>query len=677
MAMRIHVVGVRNTTEQAVRDALVASVGEDARAVEIRQRGGWHWFSASAWGVSGSALDEAMAGLSGPYMRCTTEDGDRWYMLLQMKGHQPYLLCHQFADFDVEAAEAEEGIGFLDGIELEDELAFLRDEEYEAVLEDDGYDAVEELLDEYEAMGCPIPAHLASSLEGLERRAAVRELHGGLAEMTVEALTCFGIPHAPDDVLAILSGSTMSEGELESDLGDLPRFLCALGFGEVFEKALEQQLGQPDLDGDEACGDNYGPRPPDTGEIDGMLGAVGDAEAVDIDGGPVALPVDRVLDIQLLSLLRGFLPNTLLRLTYPDGHSPDVAWSAMAYTPVRVEGATVWVSLDALGTDEGDGARLNAALQNAPDGAELEMLIAHTLSVDSGRQEPHAFTGTVRGGVWEIGRAWPPASAEAIRGALELYEEMDAETGFEARDVAEAEAIIAAAGQLPLFGARPPRRDGLRVHGPDYDTMSLASLFFRHRWGDVWDCSAARAREQESRASFEMLKQAQAAPRTDEVVLDGATGAFYAADMAAFDEVHEGALAAADAGMAALGYQPLGDLVAAALSSAVVRGYGKADGNAWGAHMQIGEGVTYNEFYTQFGDGTSLTTTSNFYARNIPAEGIYMRSYEGFGVEALHEKHLDGISRFDEHKGTMPTAAEPTLQAFAAAVDEFLARRLR
>jgi hypothetical protein len=298
------------------------------------------------------------------------------------------------------------------------------------------------------------------------------------------------------------------------------------------------------------------------------------------------------------------------------------------------------------------------------------------LFLDSQQQEPHLFAGTLRGGVWEISRAWPPADAEAIRGALELCVEMDAEAGFEARDVAEAEAIIAAAGQLPLFGARPPQRDGLRVFGPDYDTTSLASLFFRHRWGDVWDCSAVMAREQQMRGKVETLFEAQAAPHSDEIVLDGATGALYAADMKTFEELDDGALAAADAGMLALGYQPLGDVVAAVVSAGVLRGYGKADGNAWGAHMQTGEGVAYNEFYTRFEDGTSLTTTSNSYARSIPSDGIYMRNYEGLGVEGLHEKHLDGIRRFNEHKNTVPEAAEPTLRAFAAAVDEFLARRL-
>ena len=209
----------------------------------------------------------------------------------------------------------------------------------------------------------------------------------------------------------------------------------------------------------------------------------------------------------------------------------------------------------------------------------------------------------------------------------------------------------------------------------DWRQRFLALLFFRRRFADTWDVAPGQAEDDEQYRGAYELEQAMTAPHSDEVILGGEQATYFRADIRELERLYEKALRTADRDMAALGFEPLGDLLCGRVKGVIIRGYGAPDSCIYGVHMQSIDGQAYSEFFSHFEDDTFLTTTNNYSAEIIPKQGIYARVYDDFDAAPLHEKHLDGIERFREHRGAEPRPFEPTLEALAQAIDDFLQRR--
>jgi len=162
-------------------------------------------------------------------------------------------------------------------------------------------------------------------------------------------------------------------------------------------------------------------------------------------------------------------------------------------------------------------------------------------------------------------------------------------------------------------------------------------------------------------------------PHEDTILLEGKEARFFNADIKIMPGFNLKALTEADLGMQELGLSILGDMVCSAAPNMIVRGYGMADGNTLGYHIQQIDGEPYSEFFSLFDNGASLTTTTQP-GESYPDRKIFRQVYAGMDPNPLYERHNDGVTEFGGEHGARVRRIEPTLQWAAEMIDDFLVR---
>lgn len=464
MPRLVHVAGVRNATEKDLRTALAQVPNAITEGTDVYFDGGWRWVIVRERDVPGVDVDAALQALRGPFLRITPQDGERWFLTLGAHGEEPYRLCHEFSD-----------LYFLDGLG-EDDDSGTSGELTEQLFQD--------MLNGYAQMGCPIAEEIVDGLRELPWSAMQQELRYRFGLATSRALQRLGVPHESLDIIDIITGAEGTWEELNTPLGNLPRFLVALGFGHVFEMTLAAQIEDgdmpPELEDDYSADD----------QIDAILDVTREIVALPVLDGPVRLPLRRLGDLEGIGSLRNFWTYPLLRITYPEGQTPPQEWITVTDPSVRVEGQDVLVVLElALGAPK-DILTVLALVEAIPEGSRFELRVSHYTPIEGEPAEPHAFSGLVGDGVILIEKAWPHASAIALADAFRILEEIETQDGFEARDEAEIDAVLDLARNSFEFGPNHlPQRDGLRLIPVTRADEELGKLFFQHRWNDVWECA--------------------------------------------------------------------------------------------------------------------------------------------------------------------------------------------
>jgi len=256
MAVRLHVVGARGVAREAFASAF-AGLG----AAHVRCANGWTWFEASVWSVEAEHLDRGCDALRAPCVRVTSEDACRWYLHVRWPGAAPELFCHPFtyaartpgcaAEHEPVPSKAKRAQWLRAICPATTHPARPADRSHEAVAR------VEKLRREMSRVGrflleqnvffkSPAPRDVAERLLGLAYEQAMREYFLWQANAMSDCLARAGIPHDRERVVSTLTGASVSNGESESDLGNMPRFLADIGFGREFEEWVEKASGGPE-----------------------------------------------------------------------------------------------------------------------------------------------------------------------------------------------------------------------------------------------------------------------------------------------------------------------------------------------------------------------------------------------------------------------------------------------
>ncbi len=693
MAHRIHVVALRNTTVDAVRDAL-APWGR----IEVKTANGWCWFSAPVWHVGADQILDKLQDFDGPLLLVTTEDACRWYLQLRKKGGASYVAVHEFPPCgqDDGALDWDD----LDDFEEEDEgkacevltlgmppipasdlpaLAF-RDAFFEPYL-DDGEEDIEagreydesplgQLREAYASLGLPLPETIIARLRELpeeEVGEAFRVLH---AEDIQQALEHFAIPHDRRTVLDILRGKTVTPVEMDWDIGNLPRFLAALGLGPHFEKMVadaEREARQlAELESEDFA----------RSVVEAMRGVV----FVSLAGGAVAIPIT---DAPLL-FRAGYYTNVDMEGAFEARLPGRASFTPSERVPnyLSIAEADGKVLIGVSNSDvflvEASSAKLGGMLGALPGGTEL---ILHMASKTVPCQQ---FRGFIRDGQWWVESSVPPLPAESLPRAMDVFRAARSKVPLMAASDGEARVILAAAKTDVMLCDAPPTREGLALVADRPYQDDLAALFFQHRFGDLWDCSAQVA---EDRRRFDVWRQfekemaeAEQLPVKDRVILEGRASRFLEADMkaAARDkELAEGIrkLPVVLKALSALGFEHLGDLVCEKVGKCVICAFANPGEPAFAAHYVVPFGVTWEDCFTPFDDGTSLTTATGMLEGSIARLRILQHPCESGSPEELLAAHRTGMDILRKH-GIEKVRIQPTLEGFARAMDEYLVKRL-
>ncbi|MBI3928053.1 MAG: hypothetical protein HY319_21095 [Armatimonadetes bacterium] len=402
-------------------------------------------------------------------------------------------------------------------------------------------------------------------------------------------------------------------------------------------------------------------------------------QTLPVEGGAVEIPVDHLHRVYLLMWLADDGADPAVALSPPP---EGVDWERIE-AEVEPEGDLLHVGFPETGA-RWEGLRnaddLAVLLGSLPDGTRLELLTGSSEAHGCGR-----FEGAVQAGRWRIASTYPAMPRSTLESALELSRQVYEEDHLVADSEPEAEEAVAAANQ-EWSGIFQFSRDGLRMMaqgGADRNQLALlAAAVLRRRYADIWKVPEEDEDDTDPFASMasaisqaaQRIARSQAPPmELGERVLEGKAATFSTARMLDLAHVIPEDLEILDQEMARLGLRPLGELTTNKTPGTVFRGYG-GDGTPWyGAAQAQARGSFHVDFYTRFGKGASLTTSTAPGHADLEQQKVFRRNHPDLELEQVLEEHRREIERLRGAQAN-PVPAEPDLESLARAMDEFMAR---
>lgn len=694
MAVRLHATAVRDCPVDEVRATFREILGPGFDAVEVREHGGWAWFTTSVWGVAGDALNKGLCRLARPALQFTTADADRWYLTVHGGPDGPRSFLHQFWHFRGELdpardAEMAENARREEPEPIDPALEFLEDEPKAPARPRSPFD---EVADEMAGCGGPIPEALVEEWRDLPYSQAMARFRAWYADALPRALADAGIPVDQAAVRRVLLWEGVTERERDNDVGNLHRLLAALGLGGEWAEyvaGIDAQVAAGNASGYEPqaeCPIADGPPPePPPDHAAAVLELVSDRPLTPVEGGPVPLEPRRLARLgfpsEACSTEASPMMAVLVRL--PDDparrplKAPRAAAEEIRLTPLP-DGFRLglrnrkWCVPGDL--KEQVGARATRLLFRPPDGTEIEADFA----VPDEPATYQRYRGTVREGALWIERTHPPLTHQALADALEIAAH-ESRTRITCRDEAEAIALEAAALRDSYLHDMDVKRRGATVR-VEFDVGNLAKLLLRHRQPSAWDFGpvlAHEAKEYEERIaqarefrrmSVEAARR-RAAPHDPEFLYVGRHTRYWRSDFLQLEPLDQEPRQRFDEAMAALGFTHVGDLVAKKQRDIVLRVFLSDDRLCYGVLMAKRTMYLGQEIVSRLADGSGLTTTTNATVDSHPEAGIYYRVLPGLDAAALHEKHREGLGRFRARKGLEAVPLAETLAGVAGEIE--------
>ncbi len=596
------------------------------------------------------------------------------------------------------------------------ELEFLWDAEEEARLKA-LYAAEEEAsvpgLDAYTDYGVSLPAPVIEAMKQDPHRGWYIAFLAHASQI-VEALENYGFDVDPVALRELLTVGPLTSVEQDADVGNMPRFLHTLGIVGVFQDAQDDEEPVADVvpeEKPETEDVDWSAHPP--GEILEKFDAVlAGCPLTEITGGPIE--VQQAPLLHLLSHLLDEDPAMFVQLEFADeAAQPGRQWAEVDALEARQQGCTWQLGFETpcwwygvFELMELQSHILAMSLPKLPEGTRVEI----ALLVAGLSEQCHRYAGTYCNQRLQLHRAYPSQSADVLNDALALVEQV---IGFKAIALASEEEASAVRRSYQRSQGEPPKiRNGkILPEVGERDDVVRTLLFDRFENRGPWDIAAARLRVEEEWQAYEQLcqpaeqeddedsadpeeqseelanfnamlqkmtaaaeelQQAKIVPHSEEVIYAGRTGRFLRASMADLPHISPQSLEEHTATLESLGFRSIGDFVgdvdqrqeitrcyAGHPQAVSLLGHRNANNQlGWAADSHGMVSVDFSngsiEFHTHFEDGSVLVTTSLDATRSKPEADIYLRCYEDLPVTGLWEKHLDGIARFQSHRGTIP-----------------------
>ena len=264
MAYRIHIAGAFGASQQALQGAM-SNLQSDPTPIDFQQDDQWLWSSFSVWHVKSSHIADCLQTLDEPSVLLTSEDGMRWYLSIFQGGKQHVRLCHEFGllgtgndEWEEETDEDEQcAAGICQFDDDFEQLAFLWDEdeaarvaaEEQAEIAD--YVAGKEIVSEQEEFGCTLPSDLVQQLTNETDGKRACQIFLSWQHQTIhDLLTELSVTFDREALAGCFDPQLFTELEADSDLGNMPRLVRALGMSSAFsnESEASSQAGPDQAD---------------------------------------------------------------------------------------------------------------------------------------------------------------------------------------------------------------------------------------------------------------------------------------------------------------------------------------------------------------------------------------------------------------------------------------------
>lgn len=285
----------------------------------------------------------------------------------------------------------------------------------------------------------------------------------------------------------ILSGRAVTNAESDSDLGDLPRLLHALGAGNIVDIPQDpplrrQRRNQP------------------TRTLTLLKGHANRGRNA-ISG--VSIPVANAGDLAALALYCD--PDAQLSLMADGENLPEVKLDIPCKISVKDE--TVYVEADG-----GIGLKANVIRRAAEQLSAAEGV--EELTVVSGRSRGgkdvgwHRYAGRVVGGLWHIEEATPAVESAGLRAALELIGQLRSTSPIACESESEAAAVVKRCEtSLYLDPKQVPKEKSASLTSQKDARFYVIMEIFRLRFAKTWDASAALRTEAAEKRQWDRLEE--------------------------------------------------------------------------------------------------------------------------------------------------------------------------
>lgn len=284
------------------------------------------------------------------------------------------------------------------------------------------------------------------------------------------------------------------------------------------------------------------------------------ADAVPIEGGPVAIPLDRAAALWLIPWMCEPECRVGARLLPPKSRKQKALYATWGDTRYALDilreftAALATVDTGTLELLSAASADVNASLagDEIDDADGDEAVLADDAAALTARRHVAArfrMIGTVADGVWTVTHARPHVSAAQLESALEVLDMVEGTAPFALRDDEEARAVAELAAKSTSFIRTNPaqvRANELQVEGnsiivADDRRPYLAMILLRHRLAiGPWDLEAHQRMDEKWLADYhvslrllneraQVIQQRYHAPRI-ETLLETATATYYRTD---------------------------------------------------------------------------------------------------------------------------------------------------
>jgi hypothetical protein len=661
MALCIHVVAGLHA---GIKD--LERVYHDLGARRAQEHGPWAWVIASGWKARDSQLADAAQGLPGPVLIFSTENATHWHMLLVHEGRVQGRFTHDFARVAgvldeaprTELPERVDGGLYEEAPWLSDPFFSPRAADAEIAKTRTRREEIALWIDQLQSLRAHLPEDRLERLRVAAEMNDTSKVVQCQAEILLAALDHYVVPHEPARVRPVLLGDEVTDQEFDSDAGNLPRLLAALGLGPYFQEWVRRLVEFED-DFDDIQNEATPPAE-----------QVATLALTSLEGGALTLGASDLPDLYRIIWFCDPDATPILRV---ETDEPESVRPPDGVTKTVEKGGVVF-SFDSPGLLARTPRLLTTCAQRLPENTAFE-LAAWNSERTAGRQR---YAGVISGDTCTVHAAHPPIARAVLEQALALGRTVRGREPMAARSQGELEAVLKAAEFQAAFYTCPPiaEETALRCRGWQRDALAL--LLFRQRFRHVWNVEEGEGIDRENHEEWLELSALPngmiTVPHSGAVVHEGLTGKFFETDTDAYATRIDKSCKAWDEQMRALGFEHLGDLVAAEIGHVAIRGYAAPDRTAYAALYVAENELPARDFYTVFNEGTSVTTTTLQHTLSLPRSRILVRSSTAMTAASLFQEHHEAIERVEQH-GPEPVAIVPTLEGLAQAIDEFLVRR--
>jgi hypothetical protein len=534
-----------------------------------------------------------------------------------------------------------------------------------------GHMDVGAIIEGWEIYGDPLPSVVTDQMLSMNPSEALEHLFTWKGEQLLEALKRFEIPHEPSEILAIIHGQSVTDAELETDVGSFPRFLVSLGFGEYFNEWLENQQREYE--------EEFGQEDERYEELPRFdFAQARSNDLVPIQESPVEVPYTLMrVPIRIPHMCDGDISVgiDIHLLAKTDSETPFKRehWFRCDQTDNHVQFSVPQGGLLLIA----QGDILYKQISALPEGSKLEM-ITWGDETEAGR---HRYSGTITNGVWRLEKTFPAVDARTLTSAISLYDLLASEEPISAADENELNAVLKGTQTDPSFGDPPLSFDGLQFVCDTWQREEVVKHLFRYRFGHVWNVSYAAEQERKDYEEFQKILDDAISwiPKvrpTDVLIYKGEVEDFYVADISQLGDEFLNKIEQAGHEIETAGFTFVANMTAPkTFGEILIHGYVHPTEDIYASYFIGTLGQSSFDCYTRFEDGSSLTTTTLQGEVSIENQGIYYNCPQVSNFKELLDEHLASIEE-RKKEGLGPIPAERSLRGLPKEIDMFLKRRL-